>query len=89
MNFVRHIICLWILMDTFMISLWIISDIIKIDVFLSDTLLNQLNEDNQFAPPVNRSNQQRLEALYASGEGNQIENNGNSFKLMRLKNVWN
>ena len=43
---------------------------------ISDDLLNHLNEDNQLAPPTNRSNQQRLEALYGSGEGAQ-NNNGN------------
>ena len=41
-----------------------------------DELLNNLNEDNQLAPPVNRTNQQRLEALYGSGEGRQTNNNG-------------
>ncbi|CAG2255348.1 unnamed protein product [Mytilus edulis] len=52
-----------------------------------DTLLNQLNEDNQFAPPVNRSNQQRLEALYASGEGNQIENNEQNQNLSLIQRL--
>ncbi|XP_076109890.1 dynein axonemal assembly factor 8-like isoform X2 [Mytilus galloprovincialis] len=52
-----------------------------------DTLLNQLNEDNQFAPPINRSNQQRLEALYASGEGNQIENNEQNQNLSLIQRL--
>jgi hypothetical protein len=41
-------------------------------------LLNHLNEDNQLAPPVNRANQERLEALYAAGEGNNTNNGKNS-----------
>lgn len=54
---------------------------------IPDDLLNHLNEDNQLAPPVNRANQERLEALYAAGEGNNT-NNGKTSTLITVAVIY-